>query len=282
MPEHTPAIKVPSKVTEWQKEEGLREDKDLKGIPSGSERRIPFNSLPWFMVVANPVPTEVSFIPLLSAPEHRVILSLPGSPPYVRILPDGNGSRTVSFVPPENPNESQDLGEVWFEVQQPPFGQRVPTYPFGGYIDTSESTAVRPVVKYNCPGVGQLKFVADLQKPYEATFARLSQAQLSQVCVECGIAVGAGAAGGAVGGVTPANMAAGAAIAAAASADCRRCIKETGDKIIRHIEEQVRLAHEEAQRQQREHEARETRERFREMYRMNEACEKLESWRGIA
>lgn len=89
----------------------MRFDSDLvRDWNSHNNRLKSFYSLPYVMDIAHPVPTVVSWSVFSGAPPHKVVISLPGNPPYVVTLPDSSGSHSLTFIPPENPGRTEDLG----------------------------------------------------------------------------------------------------------------------------------------------------------------------------
>lgn len=248
-------------------------------IASDNSRYSNFHRLPFCVPVANPVATEIFWAPSVNAPPHRIVLSLPGNPPQNWVLPDDKGSLSVAFVAPDNPNRTEDAGELWFECQPLPASANLDTYIFQ-LVDYTEWTATTPTVKLICNGVGILKLVAHLDKPFIMTFSKLSELQRAEVCTKCNITVIGGGVAGSRGG--PEGVAAGMAGAAIGDENCRNCVKERVQDIVRVAEAAAAAARDAIERAKREQEAKEAHDRGAEMDRNNKACEDYERWSHIA
>jgi hypothetical protein len=246
--------------------------------PSDNSRYNIFHRRPFCVPVANPVATELIWTPAVNAPPHRIVLSLPGNPPQQWVLPDQNGRLSVAFVPPENPNRTEDAGELWFECQPLPASANLDTYIFQ-LVDYTEWTAITPTVKLIANGVRVLKLVAHLDKPYIITFTALSDVQRAEVCTKCNLDVLGGGVAGIPGG--PEGVATGMAGAAIGSENCRNCFRDRIEDIRRAAEAAAAIA-QAAERAHHEAEARAAHDRVREMDRNNKACEDYERWRNMA
>ena len=245
--------------------------------------------------------TDVVWTPDPSAYQHRLLLSLPGNPPYEEILPKPDGSLTTTFTPPETETMTEDTSEVWFECQPLPVNPRVDPFIFWA-TDPRESTTEVKVIKFRSD-VGTLTFIADLRKPFTEIFDKLTYAQIRQVCGQCGIDV-VSEHGKVIdlNGEVPADRvekralqwaAAGAAAGEFISNPvCRSCVKQVGLTLIgeneaqqREAERRAREAREERERQewkqqleQMQKDMDRTRGDFAAIDRANAAAERHEQW----